>query len=165
MPGPVLYSTNPWFATEVARKYRGGVHFAWVCECFDSSTAPSGSAAALIAPSSNPKQIYETVYQACKKEDRHNAIIQGYKKKFRRLARSWAAEGSISQSDCDEIVATVNSPSWRIWRPVLYVIPRAAIDPARIQQVKLRDRAGYGPELQIVDLRLNEFDLVELWTL
>ena len=70
MGGPVFYSTNPWFATEVANKYRGGVHFAWVCECFDSSKAAAGSAAALIAPSSNPKRIYDTLYEDCKNEDR-----------------------------------------------------------------------------------------------
>ena len=37
MPGPVLYSTNPWFATEIASKYRGGNYFAWVSEYFDGA--------------------------------------------------------------------------------------------------------------------------------
>jgi hypothetical protein len=27
------------------------------------------------------------------------------------------------------------------------------------------DRAAYGPELQIADLRAEEFDIIELWTL
>jgi hypothetical protein len=26
MPGPVLYSANPWFATNIAHKYRNGIH-------------------------------------------------------------------------------------------------------------------------------------------
>ena len=116
MGGPVFYSTNPWFATEVANKYRGGVHFAWVCECFDSSKAAAGTAAALIAPSSNPKRIYDTLYEDCKKEDRHSALIKGYKRKFRLLGRAWAGDESISDEQCEDIIATVNSRSWKIWR-------------------------------------------------
>jgi len=165
MGGPVFYSTNPWFATEVANKYRGGVHFAWVCECFDSSKAAAGTAAALIAPSSNPKRIYDTLYEDCKKEDRHSALIKGYKRKFRLLGRAWAGDKSISDEQCEDIIATVNSRSWKIWRPVLYVIPRAGIDAGRIQSVRVPDRAAYGPELQIADLRAEEFDIIELWTL
>jgi len=165
MAGPVFYSTNPWFATEIASRYRGGLHFSWICECFDSSRAASGSAAALIAPSSNPKRIYETLYEDCKNEDRHSALIAGYKKTFRRLAKIWAGDRSISGEHYEEIVATVNSPSWRIWRPVLYVIPRSLIEPSRIQSVRFPNRAAYGPELQIADLRADEFDVIELWTL
>ncbi len=162
MPGPILYSTNPWFATEVAVKYRGGLHFAWVCEYFDCSTAPAGSAAALIAPSSNPKRIYDKLCEDCENEDGHSALIKGYKKKFRLLARAWNADNSISDEQCEEIVATVNSHSWKICRPVLYVIPKAGIAPGRIQSVRLPDRAAYGPELQIGDLLPNEFDVIEL---
>ena len=124
MDGGIFCSTNPWFATEIANKYRGGLHFAWVC--FDSSKAAAGSAAALIAPSSNPKRIYETLYEDCRSEDRHSALIRGYKQKFRRLARQWAGENSISENQYGEIIATVNSTSFRIWRPILYVIPRVA---------------------------------------
>jgi hypothetical protein len=59
MPSPILYSANPWFATEMALKYRGGNFFAWVCEYFDADHAPAGSAGSLIAPNSNPRKIYE----------------------------------------------------------------------------------------------------------
>jgi hypothetical protein len=165
MAGLVLYSTNPWLATDVAARYRGGIHFAWVCEYFDSSRAPAGSAAALIAQSSNPKRIYETLHGDCRTEDGHSSLIKGYKKTFRSLARSWNAEGKISDEQTDEIIAIVNSNSWRIWRPVLYVIPAVGIDPARIKQVPRPGRAGHGPEMQIEDLRPEEFDIIELWTL
>lgn len=50
----------------------------------------------------------------------------------------------------------------RIWKPVLYVIPKAGIDPSRIIEVKRADRAGYGPEYQILDLQPHEFDIVDL---
>jgi hypothetical protein len=163
MPSPVLYSTNPWFATDVALKYRGGVHFAWVCECFDTTKAPGGSGAAMIAPSSNPRRIYQLLAEECLAEEGHSPTIKGYKKTFKRLARDWLAKGELTQAQCDEIVASVQAPSWRIWRPVLYVIPRGPIEAAgRLKSVQRPDRAGHGPEQQITDLMPNEFDVVEL---
>lgn len=165
MAGPVLYSTNPWFATDISTRYRGGIHFAWVCEYFDSSKAAAGSAASMIAQSSNPKRIYETLHGDCRTEDGHSSLIRGYKKTFRSLARSWNAMREISDEQCEEIIALVNSKSWKIWRPVLYVIPMAGIDPSRIKSVPRPGRAGHGPEMKIEDLQPDEFDIIELWTL
>ena len=163
MPGPVLYSATPWFATDVAHRYRGGVYFAWVCECFDAAAAPLGSAAALIAPTSNPRRIYRNLYEECKAQEEHSLEIQRYKKTFTRLARTWFASGAITQDQRDEIVASVRARAWRIWRPVLYVIPRAPIEAAgRLLSVRRQDRAGYGPEQQVIDLRLEEFDIIEV---
>lgn len=164
MPGPILYSTNPWYSTEVANKYCKGVHLVWVSEQFDSLSLSTHSAAALIGATSVPKKIYEQLYAECKTEDGHSPIIKGYKKTFRRLAKAWAADKSITVDERDEILATVNSSSWRIWRPLLYVIPRAVIDPSRISAVTRPDRAAYGPELRIVDLLPQEFDIIEPWT-
>jgi hypothetical protein len=161
--GPILYSTQPWFAAEIATKYRGGVHFAWVSECFDISSAPAGSAAALIAPTSSPRRIYRDLQEACTAEDSHNAAIVRYKKTFQRLAREWLGDGSLTKDQGDEIIASVRAPSWRIWRPVLYVIPSDPVVAAgRLISVPRRDRAAYGPELQINDLRRHEFDIIEL---
>lgn len=161
MPGPILYSTNPWFATDIALRYRGGSHFAWVCECFDSKKAPAGSAAALIAPSSNPWRIYNQLREDCDNEDKHSSLIQGYKKTFSRLAKGWFGDGTLNKDQYDEIIATVKGLSWNIWRPVLYVIPRAGIE-SRLRSVSISARAGYGPELQIADLQPHEFDIIEI---
>jgi hypothetical protein len=122
--GPVLYSTNTWISHEIAMRYRGGRHFAWCSEYYDPTTAPTGSAAAAIAPSSSPKGIYDTLHGDCAREDTHSNLIKGYRKTFRRLAARWLADGDLSQTYHDEIVAIVKSQSWKIWRPVLFVIPR-----------------------------------------
>jgi|SRR5215469_2923349 len=162
MPGICLYSANPWFATEVARRYRGGRHFAWVCEYFDTAHAPAGSAGALIAPSSNPRKIYEDLLIEHRAEEEHSRIIRDHRKTFTRLAKQWFVAGEITSDQRDEIIVSVRAPSWRIWKPVLYVIPKAGIDPSRIIEVKRADRAGYGPEYQILDLQPHEFDIVDL---
>lgn len=162
MAGPIFYSANPWFATDVAVRYRAGRHFAWVCEYFDSSLAPAGSAGALIAPSSNPRKIYDDLLQDCTAQDEHSRIIKAHRKTFTRLGKQWLSSGELTQDQCDEIVASVRARSWKIWKPVLYVIPRCAIDRVRIKEVRRQDRAGYGPEFQILDLLRNEFDIVDL---
>lgn len=161
MVGPVLYSTNPWFSLDVASRFRKGIHFAWVSDYFDAETAPSGTAGKAIAPSSNPQLIYNDLARAVDGEDAHNALIKGYKKKFRFLAANWLASGEISSDEKDEIFSHANGSSWKIWRPVLFVIPRATIDPLRIKSVPHKLRASYGPEMQITDLQRHEFDVVE----
>jgi hypothetical protein len=72
------------------------------------------------------------------------------------------ADGTIAKAQYDEIVASVRAKSWRIWQPVLYVIPKANIAANRVIEVQRKDRAGYGPERQIVDLQLSEFDVLDL---
>jgi hypothetical protein len=163
MPGPVLYSTNPWFATDIAMRYRGGTHFAWCCECFDIEKAQPGTAAAAIAPSSNPRGIYDQLRKDWKGEDWHSALLKNYRKTFKRLARDWLGAGDITRDQHDEILASLRPGSWRIWRPVLYVIPREPIETAgRLHFIARRDRAGYGPEMQVTDLARAEFDIIEL---
>ena len=163
MPGPVLYSANPWYSLEVAEKYRGGRYFAWVCEYFDSERdAPASSAGSLIAPSSNPRKIYQDLLHEFHAQEEHSRIIKDHKRTFQRLAKQWLASSEITEEQFDEIVASVRAKSWRIWKPVIYVIPRASLDPSRIFQVARTARAGYGPEYQIVDLKRSEFDLLDM---
>lgn len=162
MARPVLYSTNPWIAYNIALKYRGGRFFVWCSEYFDPNTAPVGSAASAIAPSSSPKGIYDILARDCDKEDSHSSLIKGYKKTFRRLAKIWLADGSLAQHQHADIVATISSQSWKIWRPMLYIIPSAPIElQDRLVKVPRHARAAYGDELQIVDLLSHEFDAIE----
>jgi hypothetical protein len=161
VPGPILYSANPYFAHYLAVNYRHGVHFAWCSECYDPTTVAATSAAAAIAPSSSPRGIFERLKADCDGEDKHSSLIKGYRKKFRRLAKGWWADRSINADAYAEIDSIVKSASWKIWRPVLYVIPRAPIESAgRLKTVPYPTRAGLGPELQIADLALHEFDLI-----
>jgi hypothetical protein len=163
MAGPVLYSTNPWIAHDIAVKYLEGKHFCWCSEYFDPTAAPAASAAALIAPSSSPKTIFYNLLGDCEREDKHSTLIKGYRKTFRRLANNWFADDVISASQRDEIIATMAPGSYRIWRPVIYVIPREPIEGAgRLVAVPAALRASYGGEYQVKDLSEAEFDLIEV---
>lgn len=158
MPGPILYSTNPHYAFEVCRRYRGGRSYAWCSESFSSVSVGSG-----VAASSDPQSIYEQLFHAVHSEDRHDPRIKGYKRNFRRLADIWLDKGEITTDQSDEIHAACKQHSWLMWRPTLYIIPRAPIEAAvRLTLVPVNKRAGRGNEYIIADLRPEEFDIVEL---
>ena len=142
-------------------KYLGGKHYVWCSEHYDPTVVAAGAAAAAIAPSSCPKGIYDTLHADCHREDTHSALITGYRKTFKNLAKKWYAESTITQGQMNEIVATVKSASWRMWRPLLYIIPKSAVDVARVNPVPFPERAAYGPEWRIFDLMDNEFDIIE----
>jgi len=146
---------------EIGRKYRGGKYFVWCSEHYDPRKAPGASSAALIAPSSSPKGIFDNLHSDCESEDVHSSLIKGYRRTFKRLAKAWLADGSLTKVQHDEIVSSIQSNSWQIWRPVLFVIPKGGITPSRIIDVPARDRAAYGPEYQIHDLDASEFEVME----
>jgi hypothetical protein len=158
----LLYSTNPWITYEIVQKYRGGKFYVWCSEYYDPRTAALASSAAMIAPSSSPKGIFDTLANDCHHEDSHSFLIQQYKKTFRRLAKTWYSKGEIDKTQMQEIIATINSKSWNIWRPVLFLIPKANIIPSsRIMQVEAKSRAAYGQEFKILELDKSEFEMIE----
>jgi len=162
VPSLLLYSTNPWITLEIGRKYRNNRYYVWCSETYNPRRAAPGTSASMIAPSSSPKGIFDNLACDCESEDVHSALIKGYRKTYKRLANAWLADGSIDAAQRNEIIATIQSSSWNIWKPVLFLIPRACIaDQSRIKAVAARDRAAYGPEFQIHDLHASEFDIIE----
>jgi hypothetical protein len=164
MPGPLLYSCNPFVAFDICMKYRGEIFYAWCSEHLDAMIAPGISSAHFIPNNSRPLWIYNYVRDAAHAEDQGNAKIRNYRKTFRSLARDWFARGEITQAQRDEIIESVKPGSWRIWRPVIYVIPRAPIESTsrRLILAPRPSRAAYGEEYIISDLRRDEFDVVTL---
>lgn len=147
-----LYSTNPAISHEIAEEYLNNKHYVWCADDFE----PLG------APSSSPKEIYRNLLKDCDGEDTHSFLISNYKKTFRRLVSTWYSSNIITQLDKDDILATVNSASWRIWRPQLYIINKSKILPAnRIHLVPTSQRAARGEEWKILDLDSSEFEILE----
>jgi len=158
----LLYSTNPWITLEIGRKYRNNKYYVWCSETYNPRRAQPGSSAAMIAPSSSPKGIFDNLACDCENEDVHSSLIKGYRRTYKRLANSWLSDGSIDSNQRNEIIATIQSQSWNIWKPVLFLIPRTSIiDPSRIHAVAAGKRAAYGPEFQVHDLDISEFEIIE----
>ena len=91
----------------------------------------------------------------------HSALIRSYRRTFRRRAHEWLAVGLIDEAQYDDIIGAVKNPGWKIWRPVLFLIPRAPIATHRIIPVRAASRAAYGPEFRIEDLDASEFEVIE----
>ena len=161
MAGPVLYSTNPEIAHLISVTYRGGVHVVWASEYFDPLAVASLSPGGLIGRSASPRAIFEELAYDCEREDGHSSHLKRYRRKFSSLAKGWLASGEIDTEQFAEIEALLKPGSWRIWRPLLYVIPRVPIEDARrLHPVPRAHRATHGPEYQIVDLKTEEFDIL-----
>jgi hypothetical protein len=158
MPGPLLYSCNPHYSTIVADRYRNGKHYVWCSESFSSAAQGTN-----IAASSDPVTIYTQLVRAVQTEDHHDTRLKGYRKTFKGLAAAWFDKGEITQAQYDEIFGAVKRASFRMWRPVLYLIPRAPIElTGRLKLVPAAKRAAAGEEFIIGDLSAGEFDVIEL---
>jgi len=125
--------------------------YAWCSEYLDATIAPGISSAHFIPDNSRPLWIYNYVRRAAHDEDSGNDKIKNYRKTFRSLARDWLTRGEITKAQHDEIITSVKPGSWRIWRPIIYVIPRAPIDvtPGRLEHARRPSRGAYGEEFII----------------
>ncbi|WP_131800122.1 hypothetical protein [Methylobacterium indicum] len=163
MSDPILYSTNPYFAIEVAKRYRKNTFHAWVSDVFSSNQQSGHAPSSGIAASSDPMTIYHQLFKAVDTEDSHDTKIKSYKRTFSRLADIWHDDGSISKEDRDEIKGQCKIQTYKMWRPLLYVIPRSTIIPSeRLTLVPPSKRAGSGREYIISDLKDHEFNIIEL---
>jgi hypothetical protein len=68
----------------------------------------------------------------------------------------------ISASARDDIAVTVGKAPFPHFKPLLFVIPYAGLDPSRVEEVPRHKRASMEPEYIIRDLKMSEFGIVEL---
>ena len=162
VPGPIVYSTNPFLSYEVGCRFRGDTHVVWCSEVFDPRTTSSSAPGSMIAPSSSPRSLAQKLAADVRGEDTHSDLISRYRRKFKSLATSWYADGSFTDEQAKELRELATRRSFRIWRPLVYIIPRAPLESTgRLQSVPPRQRAGHGPEFRIFDLLTTEFDVIE----
>lgn len=156
----LLYSVNPLVKLLIQEKYRSDRHYVWCSELFDSTAASPYSFASLVPPSSNPRQIYQDLDKACKGKDSHNDKIVKTRTLYQTLAEGWLGAGEITTDQRDEIAHLVTKADFDLWRPLIYIIPRAPVE-AKLQLVHPSKRAGHGAEFIIADLLRAEFEIVE----
>jgi|ERR1041385_6072575 hypothetical protein len=161
MPPPLLYSTNVFLKFLIQQKFRNDEHYIWCSDTFDAAAHPKYSVGSLVAPSANPADIYRQLKIDVQKQDRHSAKIAAQKASLTALAITWEANGEVSKDQKDEIVFMVTNATFDDWRPLLYIIPRQLVQ-ARMKVVPIHQRASFGDEFIIEDLKRYEFDLIEL---
>lgn len=156
----LLYSTNVFLKLLIQQIYRNDVHYVWCSEYFDSKKLSAYTSGVLVAASSNPADIYRDLQHAVQTHDNHNAKIISQKASFISLATTWESDGEISTTQKDDIIYMVTTATFDLWRPLLYVIPRAPVEP-QLQLVPVHKRAGLGNEYIIPSLNRSEFDVIE----
>jgi hypothetical protein len=115
----------------------------------------------LVAPSSNPAEIYRQLALDIRNKDRHSYKINAQKASLTSLAIAWEASNEITSDQKDEVVFMVTNATFDDWRPLLYIIPRNLVE-TRLQNVPIHRRASFGDEFIVEDLQRNEFDVIEL---
>jgi hypothetical protein len=156
------FSTNPWIKWYIHNHWHGDVHYVWCSDVFDPRTVGADHHGSLIPPTSSPCAIYKDLANASRPGagDRHNPKIVAQRASLAARAEQWRVNGEISDAIANEILGILNSGDLNIWRPLLYVIPKSAIDMARVELVPFAERAGLGEEFRIMDLRGDEFDRI-----
>ena len=136
------------------------MHYVWCSEDFEPAALGRYAAGAGVPPSSSPARIYADLKAAVQGGDKHCDKIVSQRSSYKARAAAWHAAGEITQAQLEEIVYFADEPDLAKWRPLLYVIPLAAV-ASRIQVVPAVKRAGLGPEYIIPDLAESEFDVIE----
>lgn len=117
---------------------------------------------ARIPPSSSPCAIFKDLRDAVTGGDTHCNEIIRQRNSLLKLSAKWAKNGEISAAQRQDIVFYLTkSRDLTLWRPVIYVIPRVAVE-SRILAVPANKRAGLGNEWIIEKLVRDEFDTIEL---
>ncbi|HEY0320734.1 MAG TPA: hypothetical protein VGC66_07275 [Pyrinomonadaceae bacterium] len=145
----------------IQETFRNNVHYVWCSESFDSQALSKHTAGYLIAPSSNPADIYKELKGAVTRNDRHCSKISEQILTLTNLAIIWEQASEITSQHKEDIVWMLNNLDISYWRPLLYVVPRVAVE-SRMRTVPMAQRASFGIEYIIEDLHQHEFDMIEV---
>ena len=156
-----LYSTHTFLKQHICLRYRSDLHYVWCSEDFDSAKVAAYAPGSLLPPSSNPASIYRNLVADVVRGDMHSDKIRSQQASLIKLAIQWEAKGEISRQDKVDIAYMVKNAPISNWRPLIFVIHRAAVQ-SRLQLVPMNKRAGLADEFIIPDLHRSEFDMIEI---
>jgi hypothetical protein len=158
---PFLYSAGPIVKFHICKQYLRDEHYVWCSDCFDARHHYLHSGPIDTPPSSNPAEIFERLRAATdsRRPDWHDPSIASWKLNLKSLAAQWKADARIDDKAEQEIVFLLDRAEIVQWRPLIYVIHRAAVAP-RLKPVDLSRRASLEMEYIIEDLRPHEFDVI-----
>jgi hypothetical protein len=160
-PPLLLYSTNTHLKFFIQQNYVGE-HHVWCSPVFEAQSRDKYSAGAGQPASSDPCSIYRSLCRTIAQPDDHDPKINSQRSTLMSLAVAWEAEGRISGSERDDIIATVERARFPDWRPLIFLIPFAGIS-LRVQAVTRAQRSSHELEYIIPDLKRHEFEIIEPW--
>jgi len=143
----------------ISERYFGGEHYVWCTPYFDARHHATRSAN--VAPTSNPAEVYQGLYQESKRGDRHSTKIKENKIGILRGATLKKDQGIITAKQKDDIAAILDRAESYDFRPLIYVIPYQ-VASSRLAEVPIADKAHPLSIEYIIDrLPHDEFDVIE----
>ena len=156
----ILYSTNTWLGYQIAEEYYGGEHYVWCTTTFDPRAVRAYEAT--IPPTSSPGEIYHSLLQETSRGDLHSAKIAENKVGILRGADFKRAAGVITPDVQEEIAAVVAGAGPHDFKPLLYVIPFAAVAGLMTRVAVARRAHPLSVEYIIERLPRAMFDVIQL---
>lgn len=158
----VLYSVNTYLAYMINERYYGSKHYVWCSEVFDATARNSLGHYGSIPPTSNPREIYHSLYEEVKRGDRHSAKIEQNRRGILLGAEEKLKAGEIHQNQYDEINQIVKAVELSKFRPLLYVIPYHYVARS-VREATVAERAHpLSLELITESLDRKHFDPIEI---
>ncbi|MCB9438377.1 MAG: hypothetical protein H6673_15485 [Anaerolineales bacterium] len=145
------FSVNADLVYYLTKEFFGGNFYVYVAPQF-SVTNP---------PSSQPYELHARLCRASHSRDRGDANILRIKAVLRSVALVKRASNIIDDSQLQDILDTLDMAQPEDYSPLIYVIPRSAIDPSRLKSVPVKQRPHFSSrELRIEDLQEHEFVII-----
>lgn len=135
-------------------------HYVWCSPRF-GSVSVTGSLDSN-PPTSRPLSRYKQLQQESRAGDLHSALIKEQKAGLRKGAETKLLAGVITEGDRDEIIEVVAAAQQADFKPLIYVMPYAAVK-SLIKKVPVLERAHpMSIEYIIEDLPHDQFDILDL---
>jgi hypothetical protein len=158
-PSLLLYSTNTHLAFLLNEHYYRKKHWVWCNPYFDDDAATAAGFTS--PPSSTPIELYQAYAEAVRRQDRHSPIIKQNRTNLMKGARAVLKAGVITQAQFANINAIVKKAQLDLFRPLIYVIPYAAVANKVVSVPVTGTASFFSPEFQIHSLDRSEFDIIK----
>ncbi|HEY0837582.1 MAG TPA: hypothetical protein VGE72_26950 [Azospirillum sp.] len=156
-PPLTLFSTCATLAYGIAQTYYDGLHYAWCAPARgqDGFFVPQ-------PPSSDPIDIYWTLYNDIDRNDRHSAKIEGLRQGIIRGADSHLRRGTITAAQREEIALIATQATLADFKPLMMVMPHALVEPY-LRPAPIESRASVlSIEYIAENLPRSHFELLKL---
>lgn len=146
-----LYSVNSYLAHWINENFYQGIHYVWCTPLFNCENNP---------PSSNPKEIYNSLIEDVKRQDKHSDKIRKNKLGLLKGTEKMFELGIITQKERDDILLIIREASINKFSPLLYIIDLNQAGK-KFNPVPREERANIlSDEYIIKNLYTDEFDVI-----
>jgi len=148
-----LYSVNTLLAYNINEHFYNGIHYVWCSPRFDQRGNP---------PSSNPKDIANSLNNDLQGSDRHSSKIEQNRTGLLKGVNAKHSAGIISDEKKDELLYIITNAEITHFKPLIYVIDKRAVQNNLIYVPASKKASLFSQEYLIEQLETHQFDIINL---